>query len=127
VNKMSLGGTNVGLISRFRTWLNGGKNADVVTFDNELVTCRLRDGRTMTVRWDNLQTVLIETTDAGPFEDDIFWVLMGEESNCVVPSEAIGIKKLLKKIQILPGFDYEPATKAMSCTENKTFICWKKN
>jgi hypothetical protein len=62
----------------------------VVRFDERSVTCRRPDGLVETVRWDDLRAVLVMTTSNGPAVDDVYWVLAGESSGCVVPSEAEG-------------------------------------
>ena len=61
-----------------------------VTIDTEWITCRHSAARTQAVRWSDLKAVLLETTDQGPFKNDVFWVLVGEHSRCVVPQEADG-------------------------------------
>ena len=78
------------------------------------------------VRWSELQTVSIQTTDAGLAVDDVFWVLAGEETGCVVPSESEGMDRLMERLQRLPEFDYCAAISAMSSTENRTFLCWQR-
>jgi hypothetical protein len=96
-----------------------------VSFDDESVVCRRPGGLVERVRWSDLQIVFIETTDAGPFVDDVFWVLGGNVSGCVVPSESDGMSTLLERLQRLPGFDNNAVIEAMSCAENRRFICWK--
>ena len=97
-----------------------------VTFDDESMSCRRPGGFVEVVKWSDLHTVLVQTTDAGPAVDDLFWVLVGSESGCVVPSESEGIDLLLERLQRLSNFDYEPLIRAMSCTENREFICWQR-
>src|SRR4029453_146778 len=84
-------------------------------------------GLVETVRWAELRAVLIQTTADGPFVDDVFWVLMGEKSGCVVPSEAQGCDALLRRLQSLPTFDNQAVIEAMSCTEKKRFLCWERD
>src|SRR5262245_11062371 len=98
----------------------------VVSFDDEFVTCRRYDGLVETVKWTDLRHVAIHATDGGPFVDDVFWVLMGESTRCVVPSEAVGMDRLLKRLHQLPNFDFEAAIAAASCTENRIFPCWQR-
>ncbi len=99
----------------------------VVQFDEEAVTCTRPDGMTERVRWADLQAVLIQTTDAGPAVDDLFWVLVGRQaaSGCVVPSEAVGCDRLLERLQKLPGFNNEAVILACQCSEGQTFLCWE--
>lgn len=97
-----------------------------VTFDEDAVTCRRRRGLVEAVRWADLRAVAIRTTDAGPAVDDVFWVLDGGASGCVVPSEAEGMDLLLQRLQRLPGFDNPAVIQAMSCTDNQEFLCWQR-
>lgn len=99
----------------------------VVSFDDESVTCRRPGGLVETVRWSDLRAVIIQTTDEGPFVDDVFWILVGETSGCVVPSEAEGMNRLLERLQRLPNFDNETLIAAMSSMENRRFLCWKRS
>jgi hypothetical protein len=67
------------------------------------------------------------TTDHGPFVDDVFWLLIGEDGKgCAVPSEAEGMKALLERLQRLPGFDNEAVIAAMGSTSNARFRVWKR-
>lgn len=97
-----------------------------VTIDAEWITCRHSSARTQAMRWSDLKAVLLETTDQGPFQNDVFWVLVGEDGRCVVPQEADGSQQLLARLQTLPGFDSNAVVEAMGSAENKTFVCWRK-
>jgi hypothetical protein len=97
---------------------------DVVTFDDEGVRCARRNGLVESVRWDDLRIVFIETTNQGPFVDDMFWVLGGNSGGCIVPSEAKGCNELLARLQQLPGFDNKAVILAAQSTENSRFVCW---
>lgn len=97
-----------------------------VTTDAEWIRCRHSAEREQAVRWSDLTAVLIETTDQGPFQNDVFWVLIGRAGRCVVPQEAEGSQALLAQLQTLPGFDSAVVVEAMGSAENKTFVCWKK-
>jgi len=97
-----------------------------VTFDNERITRILADGKSEVVTWADLKTITIVTTDQGPFVDDVFWVLAGSASGCVLPSEAQGMKELLPRLQALPGFDNKAVISAMSSAQNAKFVCWSR-
>ena len=99
----------------------------VVTISDTEITCTRPDGLSESVRWDDLKAVLIQTTDEGPFGDDVFWVLLGNESGCVVPQSATGEKEFLERLQTLPNFDNEAVIEAMSSIDNNQFLCWKKD
>src|SRR5260221_12453411 len=92
-------------LSFFRRPAPASPQRATVSFDDQSVTCCRPGGRGETVRWSDLQIVFIQTTDKGPTVDDVFWVLGGGDSGCVVPSEAEGMDLLLPRLQDLPNFD----------------------
>ncbi|MCW5771833.1 MAG: hypothetical protein KIT16_09380 [Rhodospirillaceae bacterium] len=100
--------------------------AVTVTIDENGVVCRRGESRAEGLRWHELRAVLIETTDQGPFQNDVFWVLVGERGRCVVPQEAEGSQQLLARLQHLAGFDNEAVVEAMGSAENRTFVCWRR-
>lgn len=100
--------------------------AIAVEIDEEWIVCKRGLTRREAVRWSDLKAVLIETTDQGPFQNDVFWVLVGEANRCVVPQEAEGSQRLLAKLQRLAGFDSNVVVEAMGSAENRTFVCWRK-
>src|SRR3989339_43133 len=100
------------------------REKEKVVFDAEQVVRIMANGQTEAVRWDELQEVGILTTDGGPAVDDIFWLLIGENSKCVVPSEIKGMEELLSRLQQLPNFDNNTVIKAMGTTSNAKFTCW---
>ena len=102
------------------------QRSSVVEFDDLSISCRRPSGLIETVRWDDLRAVFIQTTADGPAVDDVFWVRAGEKSGCVVPSEAEGCDKLVERLQRLPGFDNAAVIEAMTCTEDRQFVCWRK-
>src|ERR1035437_9364730 len=99
---------------------------ETVAFDDEQIVRTMRDGRQETVRWSDLQIVSIVTTDEGPFSVDVFWMLSGSETGCLVPSETEGMKQLLARLQQLPEFDNEAVIRAMGSTGNVNFLCWQR-
>jgi hypothetical protein len=119
----------MGLFDRFqkpKTSALSKPGAAVVQFDDDRVTCRRPNGVTEQIRWSELRAVLIQTTADGPAVDDLFWVLIGRDGGCVVPSEAHGYDQLRERLQQLPGFDYESAIRACSCIEEQIFVCWER-
>jgi hypothetical protein len=112
----------------WRDWRNGRLLPEatfVVSFDEVEVRCVRPDGKVESVRWDDLQSVWIATTDDGPFGTDVYWVLEGAAGGCAIPQGAIGERELLKRLQRLPGFDSAAVVAAMGSTSNQRFDCWK--
>ena len=95
-----------------------------VVFDDEKVTRSLEGGRTECVRWDDLREVFILTTAAGPFEEDVFWMLAGNVGGCAIPAGMAGFDPLLTRLQQLPGFDNEAVIAAMTSVGEGRFVCW---
>ena len=80
----------------------------------------------VTIEWDHIIQISIQTTDLGPFVEDVFWVLKTETNKVVIPQVATGADDILERAQGLPGFDNKSFLAAMCCTDNKEFICWRK-
>ena len=103
------------------------KRACVTVTDEEVIHMR-PDGSTESMRWDQLAEVGILTTDEGPFQEDVFWMLLGADgrSGCAVPQGADGNEELLARLQQLPNFDNGTVIKAMGSTANASFTWWKR-
>lgn len=99
----------------------------VVNFDDEEVSCIRPDGYTERVRWDELERVEVITTNEGPWACDVYYVLHGASSGCLVPQGATGDQKLVERLLELPAFDEKLFINAMGCTSNKTFDVWKRS
>ena len=99
----------------------------VVSFDDDEVSCVCPDGYTERVRWDELERVEVITTNEGPWACDVYFVLHGTSSGCVVPQGATGDQKLVERLLKLPAFDEKLFIRAMGCTSNKTFDVWKRS
>jgi len=99
----------------------------VVTFDDLAVTCLRPDDTKEEVTRLELAAIEIVTTDAGPFIEDLFWVLHGDGHVCVVPQEASGCTKLSARLQTLPNFNHQALIDAMCCTSNSRFPLWQRD
>lgn len=100
---------------------------DCVSFDDAMITRKLPSGKTETLRWDDLQEVGMITTDEGPFDEDVYWILSGSKSGCAVSGGAEGMKELLDRLQKLPDFNNKAVIEAMGSTKNDRFQCWKRS
>lgn len=94
-------------------------------FTAEAVVYHQADGTTHTLRWDELRAVLIETTDQGPFLEDVWWILIDNAGHCKIPQMA-GTEALLARLQELPNFDNDAVIAAMASVENQIFVCWQR-
>ncbi len=99
-----------------------------ITVDDAGVRRTLSDGKVQAVTWEDLMEVSIVTTSDGPFAEDVFFVLVGRnDTGCVIPHGAPESEVLMQKLGHLPGFDYEPAIRAMSSAVDAKFVCWRRS
>jgi hypothetical protein len=66
-----------------------------------------------------------ETTDEGPFVEDVRCILIAADHHCIIPQE-VGSKALLARLQELPNFDNDAVIAAMASAENQRFLCWQR-
>jgi hypothetical protein len=97
-----------------------------VELSEEDAGCVDPGGRRNAVSWAALESVRVVTTGSGPFAPDVFWVLEGGGTKCVVPLGASGEPELLERLQALPGFDNEAFIKAMGSSEDASFPVWRR-
>jgi hypothetical protein len=101
-------------------------NQNAVSFDENGVRRHLSNGNYEYVAWKDLQEVVILTTDDGPFAEDFFIILHGEEgSGCVVPLEQAASTGLVERLQTLPGFDNNKLAEASSSIRRGQWVCWQ--
>jgi len=100
---------------------------DYVFFDADAIERRDESGNSSKMSWSDLAEVSIQTTNAGPAVDDMYFILTAADGHkLTIPSQASGADTLLAHLQQLPGFDNQAVIDASSCTENASFPCWKK-
>lgn len=99
----------------------------VVTADEEMISCQRPNGTEESIRWDDLKAVIIETNDQGPKYPDVFFLLIGESTGCIVPQGAKGDGEFLNQLQRLPNFDNKQVIAAMSSCEDAHFLCWNSD
>lgn len=101
-----------------------------VQADEDRLSCWLqRDGEVCNRRsfaWSALQRVSVVTTDDGPLEEDVFWVLHHDGGTCVVAGGAQGVEQMRKRLQSLPGFDQQALIRSASSVANAVFLCWSR-
>ncbi len=98
-----------------------------VTHDDKVIAVDSGTGSVATLAWSDLANVTILTTDAGPFQIDLFWILSDRDGrrSLTIPMDANGEHMLLKAMQArLSGFDNMAVVEAMSSTGNDVFQIW---
>jgi hypothetical protein len=89
---------------------------------DEAIQNRHPDGSIETMLLKDLQRIVIETNDTGPWGMDVWWVLEGPPDLPIVrfPQGATGEDKFIEYASTLDGF----AIRGMNSTRNARFECW---
>jgi hypothetical protein len=106
-------------------WL-GPRRRENVQVDNEGVVVVTDKGRDE-ARWAEISRARIITTSAGPWGEDVYFVLESKEGKgCVIPHDAVVRTKLLEEMQArLTGVDDRKVIEAMGSTRNNSFVIWE--
>ena len=96
------------------------------SLDGQTITFKRPFGRSVSVRIDELDEIGIETTDQGPFVEDVFWILQRGEMRIRIGDPHPVFKMLMDRFGSLEGFDWRPFAEAMSCSDNRYFLCWRR-
>ncbi len=108
----------LGMIARsFRTnyWLDG-----------QTLTVKRPFTRPFSVRLEEFDEIGVETTDQGPFVEDVFWILKRGDMRLRIGDPHPVFKMLMDRLGSLEGFDWRPFIEAQSCTDNRYFLCWRR-
>jgi hypothetical protein len=81
----------------------------------------------MAVPIDELDEIGIETTDQGPFAEDLFWILKQGTTRLRIGDPHPIFRQLMDSFGSLEDFDWTTFADAMSCLENRYFPCWIRN
>ena len=77
-------------------------------------------------RIDDIDEIGVETTDQGPFVEDVFWLLKAGDLSIRIGEPHPVFKQLMDLVGSLPGFDWRPFLEAMTCSDNGYFVCWRR-
>lgn len=97
----------------------------IVTLENGQVACKRPEGTSEAIAIEEIARVELITTSGGPW-GDVFWVLLGDGTECIIPSGAIGEGDLLKELQNLPGFDNAAVIKGMGSPADSPVVLWER-
>lgn len=98
-----------------------------VASDEKTISIDDGAGGVASIAWADIASVTVTTTDLGPFETDLFWILTEHNGRQVVaiPMGAAGEQELLQAMQArLAGFDNMAVVEAMSSISPGVFQIW---
>jgi hypothetical protein len=106
-------------------WLSARRRETVQVDDSGVIV--VTDKGKDEVRWADVTRARIITTSAGPWADDVYFVLETKEGKgCIVPHDAAARTRLLREMQArLPGLDDRKVIEAMGSTNGNTFVIWE--
>jgi hypothetical protein len=123
----------INIIQWFKKWRANRRaaimfeRAVVVRTDDIGISVVYPNGETQSIEWRNVERIVIETNDSGPWGADFWWLIEGNDSRCAYPGGATGDIEALKTFpKWFPGFSDEIVIKANGCTSNAKFICWER-
>lgn len=79
---------------------------------------------TGSVNWKDIHTILFVNTDEGPWLPDVWLTLISDEGKCSIPQGAKGFEDVYDLVSKYEGFNFDNATKSMTCTDNAEFLLW---
>lgn len=97
------------------------------SLNDRILTIKRPFRDSIAVRIDELDEIGIETTDQGPFIEDVFWILKQGPLRFRIGDPHPVFKELMDSFGSLEHFDWESFADAMSCHENHYFPCWTRN
>ena len=89
---------------------------------------KLRAKKIEELAWSDVTKIEVETTDAGPAVDDMFfWIHGTDRKGILIPSELASQYGLVKELQTrFPGLDNRALAEASGCCTNAHFLLWSK-
>ena len=83
--------------------------------------------RRTSVGVENIHEVGIETTDTGPFVEDVFWLINRDTDAVRIPQQSPAFQQLMDYFGSFDGFDWKQVADAMCCTDCRYLPCWKSS
>ena len=98
----------------------------LITITDDLVRVEHPTRKTEEIFWKDIKEISYLNTDAGPFAPDLWLILTGDNNGCLIPHGTEGCEKVYDIVSKYNGFDFENVIEAMSSSENKQFLLWRK-
>src|SRR5258706_9579823 len=98
----------------------------LVTINNESVTVEHPQRKKEQVKWADIDSIKIITTDQGPIQPDVWLALLGSETGCLIPQVAKGYDEIYDTVSKYEDFNFENVIKAMAQSITKNFWYGKR-
>jgi len=101
--------------------------AQVLVADHgDFVSSVYPNGTIQTLSWKDLIRIEIQTNDTGPWDWDVWFVLVGTKDEVSFPLGATGQEEVLAKLETVTGAEREQLIAGMNCTTDRTFVTWER-
>ena len=120
----------LGLVSAWYAWRRvrvkaGNDGPGVLEVDERRLSYFGPFGGT-SISLDDVIRIEIETTELGPFTEDMFWLFHTRTETARIPSSAQGGDKIFDVLSSFSGADYDAAIRASSSSKRDNFLIWQK-
>lgn len=120
------GEKNIDKKNLFEKYKTASKLIERVKINSNDLRVFWQDGKEEVFHFEDLTKITIITTDDGPFEPDVFWLLIFKIPVLVPNDELVPGSLAIKDILLdLPGFEYEKFIQAMTSTDNNVYELWE--
>ena len=111
-----------------RTARSNPESRWVVATSDDAISVTDAAGEVRRIARNDLDGLMIETNDSGPWGADVWWLLLSEDGTvaCAFPQGATGEQQAVDWLKNLPGFDYAAMIEASASTSNGLFPLWKR-
>ena len=96
------------------------------SFDGHTITADGPLAHRSSVRIEEIREIGVETTDTGPFVEDVFWLINRDTDGLRIPQDSPVFKELMGAFGLFEGFDWQSFAEAMACTDRRYFLCWRR-
>ena len=87
----------------FRTKKSQPEDEFIVTLTNEQVTVSYHKWPTTSVKWKDINTILLINTDEGPLLPDVWLTLISDDSKCMIPQGSKGFDDVYEIVSKYEG------------------------
>lgn len=106
-----------------------GPRHDRVGFDEHGVVRHGAGGARESIRWQDLQRVVIVPASQPPDDEPAYWLLLDHSgrSGCAVPADADGIDALVSRLRTLPGYRATREAEALKRPGQSQVEVWRRS
>lgn len=98
----------------------------IVKWENNVLTSISFEGKEISIPVDEINSIEVETNDAGPWGVGFWWKIQADGKMAYIPNGATGEQAIVGQIREWPNFQINEFGKATQSNENENFLIWEK-